>query len=308
MTLKKSDMQSNQGRYTKRQLLTLNAPEYPDCSDQTAWILGAGSSLIDIWDWQVPKNTKVITMNSSILWAWEHYKDNQPDKVIMKGTELHSPDDYRRPVDYWFARDNAVFTPHKEPEKWYSQIAMRHPTMTKIVEQHNPVNEDMPNLHLVICERDWQRVLTLNIPHNNRLMGGPTVLLTALSFVYRCKFKRVILSGVDFCLVKRGGNLHGQGQEIRRFMDLKNIRKNHELSDRRCSRENETKDTSGATVYQCGMMRNHMNAGMSMIRKMQGEGIFFCKTSKTGMAYMPYIETEKQLALIASGAKIKYNE
>lgn len=306
MVIRTSDMQSNtrDKSLTKREQLIRKKMEFPDYSDKTAWVLGAGPTLLDIWDWHVPDNVIVFTMNSSILWAWKHWNGNNPTGMIMKGNELHSLDDYTKPVHYWFARDNAVFTPTLEPEKWYCQVAMRHPSLIKIVEHHNPINENMPNVYLVQCQRDWQRYLNLNLPHNNAIMGGPTVLLAALQFVYRCKFKRVVLSGVDFCRYK----VQNQSSDIRRYLDLKGVKKNHEMNERACNAHNEIKDTSGAIVYQCGMMRNHMNAGNSMIKAMKDKGIFFCKTSKRGMAYMPYIESEKQLSLIAKGAEIKYNK
>lgn len=304
MTLKKSDMRKPPRADSDYERLIKAGITYPDYKDKTAWVLGAGNSLLDVWDWEVPENVIVFTMNSSILWAWKHWEDNHPIGITMKGNSCHSLNDYRRQVDYWFARDLAVFTNTYEPEKWYSNIAMRHPNLNKMIDRHCHVNYKFPGIQLMLCEPDWQSKPTLNVPHKHKLMAGPTVMLAVLHFVYRCGIKKIVLSGADFCRVKNEPG--SKYPESRRFMDRLGIRKNHEHGDIRCTKGNMIKDTTGNWVYQESMMQTHMNVVNDMVRAMEAEGCDFYKTSPVGMLAVKYIDSEKTLQGIAKGLKLKY--
>lgn len=266
---------------------------YPDMAGKTAWILGAGETLLDVWDWDVPDGCAVITINSSVLWAWKHYdREGKPESVIKTGNSLHHETDYRKPVNYWFARDSVIFNGKKEPENTYRNVALRHPTMSKIIQDKNNVDADYPNVYYMNCIRDWQRCFKIDDAQNSSLMGGNTTLLAALHYTYRCGCRRIVLSGVDLCRI----------DGARRWMDKRGI------SNSRHAVGGRTKDTAGKPVTQCGMMVNHMNSVNGMIRHLQQAGVDVFKTSPRGMLAIPYFTDNNTLRLLSENRDIIYKE
>lgn len=283
----------------KRQQLTITNHE-----SETAWILGAGNSLNYVWDWEVPPGVVTFTLNSSSMWAWKDWKDGQPSGVRYKG--LNDLSQYRRPLDYWFCIDNVVTTITKQPEWMYANIAMRHPTCKKIFLHSIKFPDDIPNAMRARMQHDYQRALTFK-RGADFLMRGPTVLIPCLFYIYRAGFKRVVLSGIDFC------RFHdNDGYKIRRFWDrpVDNghgiVKKNHEHNDHAKINPRDKKTApDGEKVYQDGMMQNHMNASMTLIRAMQNEGIEFRKTGSRGMVSIPYFKEQRALEYFAACKPMK---
>jgi len=271
--------------------------EIPDCSGQTAWVIGAGTTLNEIWNWKVPDNVTMFYLNSGIFWAWGRWLDNEPIEIPYK--RIANLEDYRNPVDYWFCIDPVVTTKTYHPEWEYANIALKHPTAKKIIMNGIYYPPESPNVLEVQMKHDWQAYQKF-VAKN--LMRGPTVLIPCLSFIHLCGFKNVILSGIDFCRYMY------LGDEERRFFDRLSVKKNHEHGDKQANIYNERRDTNGDVCYQEGMMRNHMNASMSLIRAMQNEGRNFFKTSLRGMCAIPAITDNAVIQAIVKGKKLCYRK
>ena len=266
---------------------------------ETAWILGAGTTLNEVWDWQVLSDkVRVMTMNSSSLWCWGNWRDGQPQGVLFKG--IQDIQNYRRPLDYWFCIDGKVTTPTLQPEWTYANIALRHPTAKKIMLNGLNIPPDCPNLSIVNMRDDWQRSFNLKKQSAVPLMRGPSVIIPTLFYVHKAKFKNVILSGVDFCRYVI------DGKEERRFFDSIGVYKNHEKNDHKAVSQYRRRDTAGNICYQEPMMQNHMNAAMPLIRAMQNEGVNIFKTSTRGMVSVPFIDSDRTIKAIANGGRLKF--
>lgn len=289
-----------QKELAQKQQLTIT-----DHKSETAWVLGAGNSLNYVWDWEVPPGVVTFALNSSSMWAWKDWENGQPSGVIFKPGKLHTFEQYRRPLDYWFCIDNKVTMPTKQPEWTYANIAMRHPTCKKIFLHSIKFPDDIPNAMRAKMHQDYQSKLNFS-SGSSFLMRGPTVLIPCLFYIYRAGFKRVVLSGIDFC------RFFEDEYKIRRFWDrpVKDghgvVNKNHERNDAsKINPRDKTRAPDGEWVYQDGMMRNHMNASMTLIRAMQNEGITFYKTGSRGMVSIPFIKENRALEYIASCKPMK---
>jgi len=229
---------------------------------------------------EIPKHTGETAWIFGAGASINYIKDwNIPDNVTAIAVNGGFLACAEKKVDYWFCIDHKVFA-----EKYMPAI-LTHPTVKKIIGNFLQFPFKTENLYYAEMPYDWQGLDSYK-KNRGKLMRGNTVLITALCFCHLAGFKNVILSGCDFCRLDNRWH----------FWDEPHQGHNH---------GKRTIAPNGEWVYQPGEMTSHMTQCLRLIGEIQDRGVFVCKTLDRGMAPIPYILNESDIAKIAGGCQIR---
>jgi len=229
---------------------------------KTAWVIGSGASLDFMPDWSIPREITTITLNGGVM--FRHGKH----------------------WDYWMSFDRRVLLKDRHPEKEYTEYALSHDKAIKLFPDYMKIPDGYEKVfYYTLKKRDIGSKRLSKSFINDNLSTGQSILVPALHFCYIAGFKKIILSGCDFCGVSSGG------KPERYFKGLRSMHwsSGHiPLGSKKVI--TPCGEKAGTTIF----YEKHIVDTMPVIHLLMDSDVQVIKTLDKGMLTIPYVRNEEE--------------